>query len=157
VHVLVAEDNTVNQKVIVRRLQKRGCTVDVAANGIEAVAAIKQTPYRLVLMDCQMPEMDGYAAVLQIRKMASPHRLPIIALTANAMEGDEAKCLSAGMDDYLSKPLHPAKLDAVLERWCRPVPAVPEPAPVTLPAPKRRTTKVIAAKAGAGSAVLDPV
>ncbi|MBC8101494.1 MAG: PAS domain S-box protein [Cytophagales bacterium] len=130
--VLVAEDNPVNQRLVVRLLEKRGCRVDVAGNGIEAVEAVERLPYDLVLMDCQMPEMDGYEAAAKIRLWESSRggssdnrpgsagfpRVPIVALTANAMAEDRERCLAVGMDDYLSKPLQPAKLDRILERWC---------------------------------------
>jgi two-component system sensor histidine kinase/response regulator len=155
-HILVAEDNPVNQKVVVRLLEKRGFTVDLASNGIEAVAALQRKSFHLILMDCQMPEMDGYAAATQIRKQEgakkgkngthgekalSSSRTPIIALTANAMEGDQARCLAAGMDDYLSKPLHPTKLDAILERWYQPTPTTNENEIFVLTTGKRRTTE----------------
>src|SRR6185369_12079691 len=99
---------------------------DVAANGVEVLAALAAIPYTAVLMDCQMPEMDGYEATRAIRQreaaVAAPHpvtpvRLPIIAMTANAMQGDREKCLAAGMDDYISKPINPVELQATLERW----------------------------------------
>ena len=112
--ILVVDDNTVNQKVASVMLQRYGCMVDVAANGIEACNMVNMLPYDLVLMDCQMPEMDGYQASQAIRKREADlkvvRRLPIIALTANAMEGNADKCLAAGMDDYLSKPIRPEAL-----------------------------------------------
>jgi CheY-like chemotaxis protein len=122
--VLVAEDNSVNQRVAVRMLEKRGYRADVAANGHEAVQALLRAPYDLVLMDCHMPEMDGYEATRAIRRherageTASP-RTHIVAMTANALPGDEERCLQAGMDDYLSKPIDTARLDALLERGAR--------------------------------------
>ena len=127
-HVLVAEDNPVNQELIVAALEGLGCRVRVVDNGREVVEAVTSSPldltndpYDLVLMDCQMPQMDGYAATAAIRKWAqtdpSAKRLPIIALTANAMEGDRERCLKAGMDDYLAKPLRQTQLTEVLQRW----------------------------------------
>jgi len=110
--ILVVEDNLVNQKVAVRMLQKDGCRCDVAANGREALDATMNISYDLVLMDCQMPIMDGYAATRQIR-LAGKRQLPIIAMTANAMEGDRQRCLDAGMDDFITKPV---KKDILLTR-----------------------------------------
>ncbi|MEX2299284.1 MAG: PAS domain S-box protein [Bryobacterales bacterium] len=116
--VLVAEDNVVNQKVAVRMLQRLGCEAEVAVNGREAVAALESVSFDLILMDCQMPEMDGYQAATEIRRRESgPDRLPIIALTAHAVQGSREKCLEAGMDDYLSKPINPRALSQMLRRW----------------------------------------
>jgi signal transduction histidine kinase/CheY-like chemotaxis protein len=117
--VLVAEDNAINQKVAVRMLEKRGCRVDVAANGREAVEMFRRLPYDIVFMDCQMPEMDGFEATAEIRAHESKAgaRTPIVALTANAMAGDREKCLAAGMDDFVSKPVSDARLSEALERW----------------------------------------
>ena len=99
-------------------LEKLGCEVAVAADGREAVELSKQGTHHLVLMDCQMPELDGYEATAEIRRSDGAGRhLPIIALTANAMKGDREKCLAAGMDDYTSKPVQLETLKAVLERW----------------------------------------
>ena len=119
--VLVAEDNGVNQKLAKRLLEKAGCVVDLAANGREAVRMWEQIPYDVVFMDCQMPEMDGYEATAEIRRLeqGSPtHRhTPIVALTANAMSGEREKCLSAGMDDFVSKPIPFGALEGLLRRW----------------------------------------
>jgi CheY-like chemotaxis protein/anti-sigma regulatory factor (Ser/Thr protein kinase) len=118
--VLVAEDNTVNQRVAVRQLQKLGFSADVAGDGLEAVEAIERIPYDLVLMDCQMPELDGFAATAEIRRREKHGRhVPIVAMTANALEGDRERCIAAGMDDYLPKPVREAELESVMRRWLR--------------------------------------
>ena len=115
--VLVAEDNVVNQKVAARILERLGFAVDVAATGNEAVAAVGQHTYDAILMDGQMPQTDGFEATRVIRAMEGTHHTPIIALTASAMQGDRERCLAAGMDDYVSKPVSPEQLEAVLLRW----------------------------------------
>ncbi|MCK6555162.1 ATP-binding protein [Candidatus Binatia bacterium] len=116
--ILVAEDNAVNQKLTVRMLEKLGYRADVVANGIEAVEAIGRISYALVLMDCHMPEMDGFQATAEIRRRQGTDRcIPIVALTASAMQGDRDICIAAGMDDYLSKPVRLADLDECLRRW----------------------------------------
>ncbi len=114
--VLVVEDNLVNQQVITMQLHKLGCATHVVGNGVEALEAVKQRTYDVVLMDCQMPEMDGYEATRRIRATPQLRHLPIIAMTASAMADDRERCLTAGMDDYLSKPAHEAELWAVLQR-----------------------------------------
>ena len=118
--ILLAEDNIVNQKVAIRMLERLGCRVDVAANGQEAVEMTTQLPFDLVFMDCQMPVMDGYEATRAIRARGADSRVPIVAMTANAMQGDRDKCIAAGMDDYLAKPVRQHDLIAVLERNLRP-------------------------------------
>jgi CheY-like chemotaxis protein len=117
--VLLAEDNAVNQRLAARLLEKRGHRVTVTANGREAVEAIQKGAYDLVFMDVQMPEMDGFeatAAIREIEKRNGAH-LPVIALTAHAMKGDKERCLAAGMDGYLSKPIRPPELDQILEMY----------------------------------------
>jgi signal transduction histidine kinase/DNA-binding response OmpR family regulator len=120
IRILVAEDNIVNQKVATRMLEKLGLRADVAANGREAVEMCELLPYDLVLMDCHMPEMDGFAATREIRKRIGNHdRIAIVAMTAEAMEGCRENCLAAGMDDYLAKPVKIEDLAGVLRKWAR--------------------------------------
>jgi CheY-like chemotaxis protein/HPt (histidine-containing phosphotransfer) domain-containing protein len=132
--LLLAEDNQVNQEVAKAKLNYLGLDVVVVDNGAEAVAALEQSrlaqsDFDLVLMDCQMPVMDGYEATAALRQQAeksgAKRRIPVIALTANAIAGDREKCLAAGMDDYLSKPFTLPQLSAVLARWLH-TPIAPE-------------------------------
>lgn len=120
VRILLAEDNAINQKVALSILSKLGLEADSVANGIEAVQSLERNNYDIVLMDCQMPEMDGYKATAVIRNPDSKvlnHSVPIIALTANAMKGDRDLCLQSGMDDFLVKPLRKGDLAMILQKW----------------------------------------
>ena len=116
-HVLLVEDNVVNQKVAVRFLERLGCSVQVANNGAEGVEAVRGRRYSIVLMDLQMPVMDGITATRKIRELKTNSDIPIIALTANAMSGDRERCEAAGMDGYLTKPLEVDRLRAVLTKF----------------------------------------
>jgi PAS domain S-box-containing protein len=117
-NILLAEDNLINQQVAARRLEKLGHTVEIANNGAEAVAALKARSYDLILMDVQMPEMDGFEATAAIRSMpGEKRRIPIIAMTANALPSDCERCLAAGMDDYIAKPVHQRTLVELIEKW----------------------------------------
>ena len=120
--ILLAEDNKVNQKLALYLLGRMGYRIDLAGNGVEALEALRRQPYDVVLMDVQMPEMNGLEATRQIRQAALPVR--IVAMTANAMEEDRAECFAAGMDDYLSKPIHIETLMAALKKC---------PSPFSLP------------------------
>jgi two-component system, sensor histidine kinase and response regulator len=117
--ILLAEDNRVNQALARRLLQKQGYTVVIAENGREALIALDTENFDLVLMDVQMPEMDGFEATASIREKerTTGTRLPVIAMTAHAMKGDEERCLMAGMDGYISKPISPQKLFETLEKY----------------------------------------
>jgi CheY-like chemotaxis protein len=140
VRILLAEDNPVNQKVALRQLDKLGFAADAVASGKEVLEALERIPYDVVLMDCHMPEMDGYEAAREIKRrigdpalMAALKAKPyLIAITANALQGDREKCLAAGMDDYVQKPLELAELVAALGRAgvsLRPM-SMPQPATV---------------------------
>ncbi len=118
VRILVAEDNAVNQKLAIRQLKRIGISADPVSDGVEAVEALTRIPYDLVLMDCQMPEMDGFEATRRIREQEGHRKhTPIVALTANALQGDRERCLDAGMDDYLAKPVSESDLARVLAKW----------------------------------------
>jgi two-component system, sensor histidine kinase len=113
--ILVAEDNEINRRVALRLLEAMGHQVDVALDGEQAVAAVERMAYDLVLMDCQMPKLDGYAATRAIRQLERGRRIPIVAMTANAMAGDRQLCLDAGMDEFLAKPVSKRQLYDLLE------------------------------------------
>jgi len=119
VRVLVAEDNVVNQRVAMEMLKRLGCKTDAVANGLEVIRALERIHYDIVFMDCNMPELDGFGATSTIRAMETGGRhTVIIALTANALEGDREKCLAAGMDDYIPKPIRQSDLQESIVRWC---------------------------------------
>jgi CheY-like chemotaxis protein len=151
--VLLAEDNPVNQEVALGMLEELGHRVQVANHGREALEALAREDYDLVLMDCQMPEMDGFAAAAAIRELEgrapSSKRIPIIALTANALQGDRENCLAHGMDDYLSKPFTKEALRAIVDRWL-------DGHSVAAQAPCGVPPQSAGNGSGAGGAVLDP-
>jgi CheY-like chemotaxis protein len=115
--VLLAEDNEINRLVAVRMLEKQGFRVDVAPNGRVALEMCRRRSYKLVFMDCQMPKLDGYETTVEIRRReGTGHHMPIIAMTANTLKGDRDKCLAAGMDDYIAKPIEPTALSDAIAR-----------------------------------------
>ena len=118
--ILLAEDNQVNREIALGMLEKIGCKVTAVENGQEAISALKAESFDLVLMDCQMPVMDGFEAaehIARARRSAAIAPVPVVALTANALKGDKERCLDSGMDDYLSKPVRRAELEAMLVKW----------------------------------------
>ncbi len=130
--ILIAEDNKINQLIITQMLELLGCKVDIAAHGKEAVEKVKQGEYHLVLMDCMMPEMDGYEATQAIRALKSKAAdVPIIALTANTQAYDSQKCLDSGMNDYLAKPLQKSELQTMLTKWLPNITVEETPATLT--------------------------
>jgi CheY-like chemotaxis protein len=116
VRILMAEDNSINQRVGKLILEKAGYAIDLVGDGSEAVEAHRSKPYDMILMDCQMPTMDGFEATRRIRS-GSEHQPVIIAVTANALVGERERCLAAGMDDYLSKPFQAEQLVAIVKKW----------------------------------------
>ena len=130
--ILVAEDHPINQRLVLAQLRKLGYEARAVASGVEAVEALRQEKYDLVLMDCQMPEMDGFEATRRIRESGRP-QVPIVAVTASAMTGDRERCIREGMDDYLSKPMELCQLAEVLARWL-PEPAARDTFPTAEPA-----------------------
>ena len=149
--ILLAEDNAVNQEVTLGMLEVLGCTATAVENGRRAIALLASQPFSVILMDCQMPEMDGFEATRAIRQQEQKTgtRIPIVALTAHALQGDRELCLAAGMDDYLSKPFTIDQLKTVLYRWLLPTtqPALgdspPSPvAPSPAPAPQTNESPV---------------
>ena len=152
VRVLLAEDNPVNQEVAIAMMEEFGCHFEIADNGREALAALERAAFDVVLMDCQMPDMDGFQATAEIRRRGTVGRaggpVPIVALTANAMKGDRDACLAAGMDDYLAKPFSAETLRLVLEQWSaddQALAAAPEAEPFPKQ-PAEATTGVIEPK-----------
>jgi len=131
--ILLAEDNPVNQKVALLQLERMGFSAHAVANGHEALNALSRTNYSLILMDCQMPELDGFQTTNAIRKseLLTGNHIPIVAMTAHAMEGDRERCIAEGMDDYISKPVNPQHLQSLLSRWLKlESSATPTPSPV---------------------------
>jgi len=143
-HVLLAEDNPINQEVVKAMLQRLGCSLEIVDNGRRAVERSLAATFDVVFMDCQMPEMDGYAAATEIRRLEAlekrERRLTIVALTAHALDGDREKCLAAGMDDYITKPLQTAELRRVLTQWVKAV----APSPGTATAGDGRISEAVA-------------
>jgi CheY-like chemotaxis protein len=133
--ILLAEDNAVNQKLALRLLEQMGYRADVASNGIEAIESVERQAYDVILMDVQMPEMDGLDATRAIRKLKTLAQPRIVAMTANAMQGDREMCLAAGMDDYISKPIRVNELVDALDRTAKIRTQIPKAGP------RNRSTK----------------
>jgi CheY-like chemotaxis protein/HPt (histidine-containing phosphotransfer) domain-containing protein len=152
--ILVVEDNPVNQQIALRQLASLGYQADVVANGRAAIAAVTNAtqPYKLIFMDCQMPEMDGFATTRAIRNLeqATGNCVPIIAMTANAMQGDREMCLAAGMNDHLSKPVQRDMLKQMLEQWLLPTsePHQPVSEVMTTPKPFQSASEMTPAASG---------
>ncbi|MBM3841352.1 MAG: response regulator [Verrucomicrobia bacterium] len=154
--ILVAEDNEVNRDIAVYMLRKLGFASDTVSQGTEVLRALEQTRYDLVLMDCQMPGIDGYEAAREIRRRPDPiGRVPILALTAHALDGDRDKCLAAGMDDYLTKPLNLDDLQAALARWL-PNGAAPRPAAASHSVKASEGVRKMGSAGGSPATVSDP-
>ena len=116
--ILIAEDNDINQSVAVQMLERRGYRTEIAQDGLAVLTALRRRTFAAVLMDCQMPEINGYDTTRELRRREDGDRhIPVIAMTAHALRGDRERCLASGMDDYLSKPLRPEELDRILTRW----------------------------------------
>ncbi|MEO0393753.1 MAG: response regulator, partial [Pseudomonadota bacterium] len=144
--VLLAEDNTINAQIFVHTMERWGARVTVAGNGQEAVEIGRSMPFDIIFMDCQMPELDGYGATEQLRRLMGQGTIPtipIIALTANAMKGDRERCLAAGMDDYLSKPAQARDIASTIRRWVtnRPAASDTSPDPQTKPGPQEQAAR----------------
>jgi CheY-like chemotaxis protein/HPt (histidine-containing phosphotransfer) domain-containing protein len=155
-HILLAEDNLVNQEVALGMLERLGCTADTVATGKDAAAAVAHTPYELILMDCEMPDMDGFAATRSIRSYEGTQtrqRLPIIALTAHTIQSIFDQCRQAGMDDCLTKPFRLEQLQEILVRW---LPKHPVSAPLCSPAVSVLNTTAAGAGTTDNAPVLDP-
>ncbi len=150
--VLLVEDNEINQDVVCGMLEGLGGTVEVASNGIEALRALDAQSFDLILMDCQMPHMDGYTATNEIRSRPETLRVPIVAMTAHALAGEREKCLAAGMDDYLSKPFSQDQLFAVLRRWLPAVRKEVQPMPAKV-SPENRFSGLKLVPSGAEAGV----
>jgi len=153
--ILLVEDYVINQDVAQRQLKKLGYGADVVDDGLAALEALELDLYDMVLMDCQMPVLDGYEATVEIRKretaVAGSRHTPIIAMTANAMMGDREKCLAAGMDDYITKPIQSGDLQRVLEQWSPPW------SPQSPPKPPRPAKKIAAKSLTSAQETLLPI